>query len=227
VRDQIGFSYHTWPLEAEGKKKECTYLEVGPGYTGLMGLRLVAGSLPQNPEVAQSSQQKMLLGEVYDRVRAAWARLYPATPLNSYFQDEVSVFTMRLNAIITKIFSGFALISIFMAATGMFALVSLTVLKRLREIAIRKIVGARSRHIFRLVGSGYWHIFLISSVIGCATGFLLSRRLMDMIFRINAGVRPDSLAFSFLGILLLSGTIIASRVLYLTQVKTTDILKTE
>ncbi|HXO78119.1 MAG TPA: ABC transporter permease, partial [Puia sp.] len=46
VRDQIGFSYHTWPLEAEGKKKECTYLEVAPGYTDLMGLRLIAGSLP-------------------------------------------------------------------------------------------------------------------------------------------------------------------------------------
>ncbi len=46
VRDQVGFSYHSWPLEAENKKKECTYLEVGPGYTDLMGLRLVAGSVP-------------------------------------------------------------------------------------------------------------------------------------------------------------------------------------
>jgi len=38
VRDQVGFSYHSWRLEAENKKKECTYLEVGPGYTDLMGL---------------------------------------------------------------------------------------------------------------------------------------------------------------------------------------------
>lgn len=295
VRDQIGFSYHSWPLEAEGRKKECTYLEVGPGYTDLMGLRLVAGTLPQ---VAEGAQQKMLineklafamgwkpadaightirkdanntclvvgvlkdftqnsfgdpiqplamclitpeqasqwvmrarpghLGEVYDQVRTIWARLYPATPLNTYFQDEVSVFTMRLNSIVTNIFSGFALISIFMAATGMFALVSLTVLKRLREIAIRKIVGARSRHIFWLVGGGYWRIFLVSSIIGCAIGFLLSRQLMDMIFRINAGVLPSSLILSFLGILALSTTIIGSRVMYLSRVKTTDVLKTE
>lgn len=304
VRDQIGFSYHSWPLEAEGKKKECTYLEVGPGYTDLMGLRLVAGSLPQlpqtpqTPQPAEGAQQKMLineklafamgwspaesigrtirkdanttclvvgvlkdftqnsfgdpihplamclispeqasqwvirarpghLGEVYDQVKAAWARLYPASPLVSYFQDEVSVFTMRINVIITKILSGFALISILIAATGMFALVSLTVLKRLREIAIRKIVGARGRHIFWLVGGGYWRIFLVSSVLGCAIGFLLSRQLMDMIFRINAGVRPDSLVLSFLGILVLSSAIIGSRVLYLARVKTTEILKTE
>jgi putative ABC transport system permease protein len=134
---------------------------------------------------------------------------------------------MRLNSIITKIFSGFALISILMAATGMFALVSLTVLKRLREIAIRKIAGARSSHIFRLIGGGYWRIFLVSSILGCSIGFLLSRQLMDMIFRINAGVRLDSLIFSFLGILALSSAIIGSGVLYLSRVKTTDILKTE
>ena len=299
VSDQIGFSYHTWPLEAEGKKKECTYLEVGPGYTDLMGLHLVAGSLsatlpwgnagggqymlineklafamgwkpseaigrvirkdekttcvvigvlkdftqnsfsdPIQPlamcliDPEQASQWVIRarpghLGEVYDQVRAIWSRLYPATPLNSYFQDEVSVLTMRVNAIITRIFSGFALISIFMAATGMFALVSLTVLKRLREIAIRKVVGARGRHIFRLVGMGYWPIFIISSLIGCMLGYLLARQLMNMIFRINSGVRMDSMVISFGGILLLSGTIIASRVMYLSRVRTTEILKTE
>jgi len=307
VRDQIGFSYHTWPLEAEGKKKECTYLEVAPGYVNLMGLRVVAGSAPAAlPSASGDSgirggvapQQYMLineklafamgwkpteaigkvirkdennsclvagvlkdftqnsfgdpiqplamcliapdqasqwvirarpgrLGEVYDRVKTIWARLYPSTPLNTYFQDDVSVFTMRLNGIVTRIFSGFALIAIFMAATGMFALVSLTVLKRLREIAIRKVVGARGRHIFRLVGGGYWRIFLISSIIGCSMGYLLARKLMDLIFRINAGVRADSLVLGFLGILVLSGTIIASRVWYLARVRTTDVLKAE
>jgi len=167
------------------------------------------------------------LGEVAQRVKERWASLYAGTPLNSYFQDEVSVFTMRLNGIITRIFSGFALISIFMAAKGMFALVSLTVLKRIREIAIRKVVGARGRHIFWLVGGGYWRIFLISSAIGCSLGFLLARQLMDMVFRINSGVRVDSLVLGFLGVLGLSATIIATRVGYLARVRTTDVLKAE
>ncbi|WP_431213934.1 FtsX-like permease family protein [Puia sp. P3] len=310
VRDQIGFSYHSWPLEAEGRKAECTYLEVGTGYTELMGLRLVAGGVPASagdggsPDGgpgdggSHSSQQKMLineklafamgwkpadaigrtirkdannsclvvgvlkdftqnsfsdpiqplamcligsrqasqwvirarpghLGEVYDQVRTVWAQLYPATPLNSYFQDEVSVFTMRLNSIVARIFSGFALISIFIAGTGMFALISLTVLKRMREIAIRKIVGARGRHIFWLVGVGYWKILTISTLVGGSVGFLMARQLMNMIFRINAGVRLDVLIFSFLGVASVSVTVIGSRVWYLARIKTTDVLKTE
>jgi putative ABC transport system permease protein len=296
VRDQIGFSYHTWPLKAENKDIECTYLEVGPDYIQLMGLQLVAGSVPQR--VASGGQQEMVINEkmafalgwkpkeaigkvihkdrntsclvigvvkdftqnslqdpiqplfmclitpeqasqwvirarpghlpeVDDQVKAIWGRLYPSTPINTYFQDEAGSFVIRLNAIITRIFGGFALIAVFMAATGMFALVSLTVLKRLREIAIRKVVGAGSRHILWLVGAGYGRIFLISSLIGCSLGFLLARQLMNMIFQINAGVRADSLLISFIGILLLSGTIIVSRVAYLSRVRTTAILKAE
>jgi ABC-type antimicrobial peptide transport system permease subunit len=153
--------------------------------------------------------------------------LYPATPLNCYFQDEVSANTIKLNSIITSVFSGFALISMFMAATGMFALVSLTVLKRLREIAIRKVVGARQRDILWLVGAGYGRIFIISSLIGCASGYLLARQLMNMIFRINAGVRMDSLLMSWLGVLLLSSCIILLRVLYLSRIRTTEVIKAE
>jgi putative ABC transport system permease protein len=296
VRDQIGFSYHTWPLKAENKNVECTYLEVAPRYIGLMGLKLVAGRVPSSvpaggqqytlinekmafafgwkPQEAvgklihkdehtpclvvgvlkdftQNSFQDPIqpvfmclitpeqasqwvirarpgrLAEVDDQIKAIWARLYPSTPLNSYYQDEVGSMFMRLNGIITRIFGGFACIAVFMAATGMFALVSLTVLKRLREIAIRKVVGARGRHIFWLVGAGYGRIFLISSLIGCSLGFLLARQLMNMVFQINAGVRVDSLLISFIGVLVLSGGIIFSRVAYLSRVRPTDVLKAE
>ncbi len=307
VRDQIGFSYHTWPLEGENKKVESVYIEAGPGYTDLMGLRLVAGNLPPNTTIHHDStpnitihppQQYMLineklaftmgwkpaeaigrtirkdanttclvvgvlkdftqnsfgmpiqplalclispeeasqwviraqpghLGEVNEKVKAIWSRLYPATPLNSYFQDEVSAISIRLNAIVTRIMSGFALISAFMAATGMFALVSLTVLKRLREIAIRRIVGASLRQIVWLIGIGYSRIFLVSSLIGCTIGYWLACQLMQMIFRINPGVGVDSIVISFSGILLLSSIIIALRVLHLSRIRTTDVIKTE
>jgi ABC-type antimicrobial peptide transport system permease subunit len=296
VRDQIGFAYHSWPLGTADHKVECAYYEVGAGYTDLMGLKLIAGSLP--PAVDTSGTQYMVINEkmafamgwkpteaigklihkdekttclvtgvlkdftqnslqdpvlpvamclitpdqasqwiirakpgqlqpVYEQVKTIWGHLYPSTPLNSYFQDEAGSFVIRLNAIITTVFSGFALVSIFMAATGMFALVSLTVLKRLREIAIRKVVGARDRHIFQLVGTGYWWIFLTAALIGGSFGYLLARRLMDTIFRINAGVRLDTLIISFLSIMLLSAAIVAARVRHLSRVRLTQVLKVE
>ena len=112
-----------------------------------------------------------------------------------------------------------------MAATGMFALVSLTILKRIKEIAIRKVVGANGRHIFQLVLKGYIWIFLFSAGIGCYAGYFLSKMLMDLIFRINSGVSISSLTVSFICVLVISAITIGSRVLVVVGIKATDVLK--
>jgi ABC-type antimicrobial peptide transport system permease subunit len=67
----------------------------------------------------------------------------------------------------------------------------------MREIAIRKVVGAEAKHIFQLILKGYSWIFLLATGIGCYSGYVLSKLLMDMIFRINAGVSVVSLILSF------------------------------
>ncbi|MEO6452802.1 MAG: ABC transporter permease, partial [Ginsengibacter sp.] len=128
------------------------------------------------------------LNKVYDQTKAAWTKLYPMKPFRGYYQDEVAAESTRVNEGIATIFFWFAIISVLMAATGMFALVSLSVLKKMREIAIRKVVGAKGKHIFQLVLKGYFWIFLLASGIGCYAGYLLSKLLMDMIFQINSGV---------------------------------------
>jgi ABC-type antimicrobial peptide transport system permease subunit len=166
------------------------------------------------------------LASVYNQTKAAWSKLYPMKPFMGYYQDEVAAEASSVNDSIATIFSWFAIISMLMAATGMFALVSLTVLKKMKEIAIRKVVGANSRHIFQLVLKGYTWIFLLSAGIGCYTGYFLSKLLMDMIFRINAGVRVSSLAISFIAVLLISATTIGWRVWLVLRTKATDVLKT-
>jgi putative ABC transport system permease protein len=165
------------------------------------------------------------LSSVYNQAKASWAKLYPMKPFRGYYQDELSAQASSVNENIATIFSGFAIISMLMAATGMFALVSLTVLKRTREIAIRKVVGASGRHIFQLVMNGYILIFILSAGIGCYAGYALSRLLMDLIFRINAGVGISSLILSFIGVLLISTLTIGSRVWLVLRTKATEVLK--
>lgn len=165
------------------------------------------------------------LNTVYDQTKAAWAKLYPMKPFRGYYQDEVAAEASRVNKSIATIFFWFAIISGLMAATGMFALVSLSVLKKMREIAIRKVVGASGRHIFQLVLKGYFWIFLVAAGIGCYAGYTLSRLLMDMIFRINVGVSISSLTLSFICVLFISAITIGSRVWYAVRKKVTDVLK--
>jgi len=166
------------------------------------------------------------VNRVCDQVKTAWARLYPMKPVRAYYQDRIGAEASGVNESIATIFSWFALISMIMAATGMFALVSLTILKRTKEIAIRKVVGAKGRHIFRLVLKGYSFIFLLSAGFGCYAGYSLSRLLMDLIFKINSGVSLSSLSLSFLAVVLISAMTIGSRVWIVLRTKSTDVLKT-
>ena len=109
----------------------------------------------------------------------------------------------------------------------MFALVSLNVLKRSKEIAIRKVVGAEDRHIFQLVLKGYIWIILLSAIIGSYGGYSLSKLLMDLIFRINAGVSSNSMAISFAAVLIICAGTIVARVWMVLRSKTTDALKAQ
>ena len=157
-------------------------------------------------------------------IKTAWAKLYPMKPFRGYYQDEIASEAANVNESIATIFSWFAMISVFMAATSMFALVSLNVLKRSKEIAIRKVVGAEDRHIFQLVLKGYSGSFYYRPSLA-VMAVMLSKLLMDLIFRINAGVSSSSLAISFTGVLLICGCTIGARVWMVLRSRATDALK--
>jgi putative ABC transport system permease protein len=293
--NNIGFSYYTIPLQANGEKIESIYLTTGENYMDLMKLKMIAGR-SFNKEGKGDYEKSMIINEklafqfgwkpyeaigkqiknndtsictvvgvmkdfaqntlfdpiqpvamvltspekyarivvrakpgslknVFAEIKASWARLYPMKPFRGYYQDELASEAANVNESVATIFFWFAIISVLMAATSMFALVSLNVLKKSKEIAIRKVVGAEDRHIFQLVLKGYFWIILLSAIIGCYGGYTLSKLLMDMIFRINSGVSPSSLALSFFGVMIICGATIGARVWLVLQSKATDALK--
>jgi len=77
-------------------------------------------------------------------------------------------------------------------------------LKKMREIALRKVVGATPRHILILVNKGYFWIFLISGILGCYGGWALTKLLLDMIFKINVGVDTSTLTSSMVALFIIT-----------------------
>lgn len=162
---------------------------------------------------------------VYNQSKKIWAGLFPLKPFRGYYQSEATADSIRTNSSIATIFFWFAIISVLLAATGLFALISLTVLKKTREIAIRKVVGANAAHIYRLVLKGYLLVFFLGAALGCYAGYSLSKLLMDMIFRINAGVAITTLWVSLICVVLIAAVTIGSRVWYALRTKPSEVLK--
>lgn len=167
------------------------------------------------------------LNSTFDQVKAAWAKLFPLKPFNGFYQDEVAAEAMKVTTSIAQIFSWFAIVSILLTATGLFALVSLTVLKKMKEIAVRRIVGARPAHILALVNKSYLWVFLVAAIIGCYGGWALTKLLMDMIFRINVGVGPSTVLLSAAAVFGIALATVGARIWYAIRMNPSDVLKAE
>jgi putative ABC transport system permease protein len=145
---------------------------------------------------------------VHDRVKAQWAQMYPLKPFNAFYQDAIAVEAMTVTESIATIFTVFSIVAMLLTATGLFALVSLTLIKKMKEIALRKVVGARPKEILSLIGKGYVWIFIIAAFIGSWGGFVVTKFLMDTIFKINVGVEPFAPALAVVAMfLIVAGTL--------------------
>jgi ABC-type antimicrobial peptide transport system permease subunit len=164
---------------------------------------------------------------VFSKTKEAWKKIFPNKPFTGFYQNELKAEAYQVTSNIAKIFTWFALISILLTATGLFALVSLTVLKKMREIALRKVVGAGSGHILVLVNRGYVWIFIIASAIGCYGGYTLTKLLMDMIFKVNVGIGTGTIINSLIVLVIIVGITSGIKVWQAVRTSPVKMLRTE
>jgi putative ABC transport system permease protein len=167
------------------------------------------------------------LKSVHDRVKAQWSQLSPLKPFHGFYQDEVGAQAYKVTSSIATVFSWFAVVAMLLTATGLFALVSLTVLKKMKEIALRKVVGARPWQIMALVNRGYVWVFAIGAGFGCYAGWFMTKLLMDMIFKVNIGVEPLTLLLGVSALFLISGLTVGFKVRQAVRTNPADVLRSE
>lgn len=165
------------------------------------------------------------LRSVYDQLKAKWTTIYPLKPFDAFYQDELETEAQKVNESIATIFFWFAIISILLTATGMFALISLTILKKSREIAIRRVVGAGLNDIVLVIHQSYLLIFFIASFIGIYAGTTLTKLLMDLVFKINIGINAVTITQSFIGICFLILGVISIKIWQVNRMKPAMVLK--
>ncbi|MFI5156756.1 MAG: ABC transporter permease, partial [Chitinophagales bacterium] len=167
------------------------------------------------------------LKTLYAATETAWKRLFPAEPFSGFYQDEMTANAFQVSSSIATIFSWLAVVSVLLSTAGLFALISLTLLKRMREVALRVVVGASPMDIFVLMNKGYLWVVLAGLVLGGLAGWSMTRNLLDQIFRINIGISPVSVILSMGAMLLIALATTVIRIWRALGTKTVDLLRTE
>ena len=118
-------------------------------------------------------------------LKAAWTKVAPTQDFEYNFLDErlaLQYVKEQRTAVVVKLASGF---SIFIACMGLFGLATLTVVRRTKEIGIRKVLGATVPNIVNLLSKDFVKLVTIASVIAFPLGWwAMNTWLKDFAYRV-------------------------------------------
>lgn len=120
--------------------------------------------------------------EILDFIKMKWKAL----SINAVFGGQLQEDTMQeekdINGSILKVNLFLAVIATLLSLIGMYNLVSLDIIRRTKEIGIRKIQGAPVGVIMYLVSRKFLIVLLVASLLGVAGGYYMSKMLLDSIW---------------------------------------------
>lgn len=168
--------------------------------------------LAQNPEILLSGISNLNIRNSFDprytlkfstgnlegmisSIQEIWQQVAPEAPFNYTFIDEVLDTQYRREQRLSRIVATGATLAIIIACLGLFGLASLMVVRRTKEIGVRKVLGASASSIVLLVNKEFTQLVAIAFVIAAPIAwYTMSQWLQDFAYRIDPGLGLFALA---------------------------------
>ncbi|WP_276370385.1 FtsX-like permease family protein [Chryseolinea sp. H1M3-3] len=115
-------------------------------------------------------------------MEARWKEIFPNRLYNGYMLVENTNEVYEVNANIVTMYTFLGVIALMLSATGLFTLVSLNIIKRTKEIGVRKVLGASITNITRIINTEFFVILLLASAAGSVLSYFAVDLLMDSIW---------------------------------------------
>jgi hypothetical protein len=123
------------------------------------------------------------VAEVNRFMSQAWNKVFPNRLYNGRMLGENLHEVNEVNLNIVYMFGIMGIITLLLSATGLFTLVSLNIIKRMKEIGVRKVLGASVANIARIVNTEFVIILALASGLGSWAGYVQSDMIMGSIWR--------------------------------------------
>ncbi|MEZ0243489.1 MAG: FtsX-like permease family protein, partial [Sphingomonas sp.] len=133
---------------------------------------------------------------VRERLAKLWRGLVPDVPFNATFSDDIMVELYKADDARAKSFAGFALLAVIVACLGLFGLAAFTAERRTKEIGIRKVLGARTRDIVRLLVWQFSKPVMLANIIAWPVAWWVMR---DWLNNFNTAIELGPVPFLIAG----------------------------
>lgn len=138
------------------------------------------------------------------RIESIWKETIENRAFAYYFLDEALNQTYEAEEKLARVFSWFCGLAIFIASLGLFALASFSAERRLKEIGIRKVLGASEPGIVTMMFREFIVLILVSAVIASPLAYVFFNKWLDSFaYRIDIGPLVFVLAVLFISVVAL------------------------
>lgn len=195
----------------------------------MMMEKIEALALVYNPDgfsilqVEYTGDQK----EAIKTLRSAWTKVNPTLKLDyRMFEEEVRMMYDLIFGDLTRFVGVITFLAIFISCLGLLGMATYTTETRMKEIAIRKVLGATEKSLVYQLSKGFVSLILISIIIAIPLAYLLNNLwLQEMAYRVemNVGV----VLFGVFVLMILGLITVGSQTLRAAYVNPVDKLKNE
>jgi len=130
---------------------------------------------------------------VLDFISEKWKALGTNQLFGGRLQEDLMQEEKDINGSILKVNLFLAVVATLLSLIGMYNLVSLDIIRRTKEVGIRKIQGASVPVIMFIISRKFLIVLIIASLLGCTGGYCMSISLMDSIWDYFVRVSPGIL----------------------------------
>jgi ABC-type antimicrobial peptide transport system permease subunit len=167
------------------------------------------------------------LPATYDKIKTIWKKIDPVHEFEAkFYDDEIEQAFRGLSASI-KLAGTLAFLAICIASLGLLGMVVFTTETRLKEISIRKVMGASEGKLIYLLGRGFFVLLGIAVAISLPITYLFFDKILFPNIVNHAPLNLTDGVLGVLGIMTLALIMIGSQTLKIARTNPAEVLKAE
>ena len=193
---------------------------IGFGTTG----NIYTFGLEMENEIVRLSRTDV--GATIASIETIWDRISPDMSLSSVFVDELFESKYQTFGRVNWVFAALALCALIISTMGLAAMTVQECRRRLRELAVRKILGATTFQMMMMQLVRFGRIVLLASVFAWPVAYIACSAYLNM-FVSRITLSPAPFLFGLLTALAVSCTVVAKIVHDAARVRPADVLRSE
>ena len=135
------------------------------------------------------------LNLVKQQSETLWREMFPASPMNRTYLEDMMYAQYQTELVQQQVLTAFSVLTVLVACLGLFGLAAFMAQRRVREVGVRKVMGASSGDIVQLFIMSFSKPVIVANLLAWpVTLILMNKWLERFAYRIDLDYQPFLLA---------------------------------